>query len=213
MTLDYNAVLAQEVAHTRQQVRAGAITAEGAIKPLDDATRAYAEAQAEHYAALRNPPIALRNGALLDAAADTLMHDYLTWSHFDKMNIVENPILSDTQLKLRHKRETTLGDVYTGGKGDETIGRQRGGDGIKHRIYDFMTPNRDNALVPARYLTLYDALDNAGLTQRQREAIDLVYFEDLTQADAAERMGVTQQAVAKFVRAALRTLRVYMAQK
>ena len=39
------------------------------------------------------------------------------------------------------------------------------------------------------------AIDSAGLTERQAEALRLVYVEDLTQADAGERMGITQQAV------------------
>lgn len=209
MTQDYNATLAASIATVRQQVRSGAITEEQAIAPLDAATRAYALAQADHYARLHLPPVALRNSALLDRAADVLMNGYLSWSHFDKMNIVENPILSANQIKLRHRRESTLADVYTGGKGDETIGRHRGNDGIDRRVYDYMTPDKDAGLIPTEYLDLYDALDNAGLTQRQREAIDLVYFEGMTQADAAERMGVSQQAVALYARNAVDKLRKY----
>src|SRR5690625_4542643 len=70
-------------------------------------------------------PIQYRNQPLLDALADLLMYEYLTWSHADKMSIVDDPVLSDSQMKIRHRRETSLADVYTG-KGDHTIGRTRG---------------------------------------------------------------------------------------
>ncbi len=39
------------------------------------------------------------------------------------------------------------------------------------------------------------AIALAGLTERQAEALMLVYGEDLTQASAGERMGISQQAV------------------
>jgi len=40
------------------------------------------------------------------------------------------------------------------------------------------------------YIDLYDALENAGLTDRQRQAIDLVYFGNMSQEDARRIMGV-----------------------
>lgn len=43
---------------------------------------------------------------------------------------------------------------------------------------------------------LSQAIALAKLTARQAEALRLVYGEDLTQADAGERMGITQQAAA-----------------
>lgn len=47
-------------------------------------------------------------------------------------------------------------------------------------------------------LDLNDAIDKAKLSRRQAEAITYLYGCDLTQADAAIEMDVTQQAVAKF---------------
>src|SRR5699024_2023258 len=137
-------------------------------------------------------PIQYRNQPLLDALADLLMYEYLTWSHHDKMNIVENPILSKSQTSYRHHKELRLADVYTGGEGDATIGRRTDHDGVKRRVYDYMTPDRDMSLIPPEYLDLYDALDSAGLTDRQRQAIELVYFEGMTQEDAAKEMGVSR---------------------
>lgn len=44
-------------------------------------------------------------------------------------------------------------------------------------------------------IDIHKAIELAGLTDRQRQAIELVYFGELTQAEAGERMGITQQAV------------------
>lgn len=46
---------------------------------------------------------------------------------------------------------------------------------------------------------LTQAITLAKLTARQAEALRLVYGEDLTQASAGERMGITRQAVALYV--------------
>jgi RNA polymerase sigma factor (sigma-70 family) len=36
-----------------------------------------------------------------------------------------------------------------------------------------------------------------GLTERQRQIVELIYGEQLTQAEAAERLGISQQVVSK----------------
>ncbi|MBU9705899.1 DUF134 domain-containing protein [Paenibacillus sp. AK121] len=46
-------------------------------------------------------------------------------------------------------------------------------------------------------IDLHSAINSAGLTERQTEAIAWVYGVDLTQEKAAAIMGITQQAVAK----------------
>lgn len=43
------------------------------------------------------------------------------------------------------------------------------------------------------------ALAMAGLTKRQAEALRLVYGEDMTQASAGKRMGVSRVAVTQFI--------------
>lgn len=47
-------------------------------------------------------------------------------------------------------------------------------------------------------IDLNDAIDKAKLSRRQAEAVAILYGCDLTQADAADELNVTQQAVAKF---------------
>ncbi|WP_268327774.1 sigma-70 family RNA polymerase sigma factor [Bacillus inaquosorum] len=44
-------------------------------------------------------------------------------------------------------------------------------------------------------IDIHKALDLANLTDRQRQAIELVYFGELTQAEAGERMGISREAV------------------
>jgi predicted DNA-binding protein (UPF0251 family) len=51
-------------------------------------------------------------------------------------------------------------------------------------------------------IDLQTAIDRAGLTKRQREAIYCVYEMDLTQKDAGERMGIGQDVVSGHVSAA-----------
>jgi len=59
-------------------------------------------------------------------------------------------------------------------------------------------------------LDLARARFEAGLTERQKEALFYVYDLDMRQVDAAAEMGVTREAIAQFVRGAQkRILKVY----
>ena len=55
-------------------------------------------------------------------------------------------------------------------------------------------------------IDLSDAITRAGLTDRQAQAISLVYGKDLTQADAGLRMNASQQAVGNTLDAAIRKI-------
>lgn len=59
-------------------------------------------------------------------------------------------------------------------------------------------------------IILYDLLERAKLTGRQRQAIDLIYFEDMTQEDAADVICVGQDVISRHLKAGLRKLREYM---
>ncbi len=149
--------------------------------------------------------------SVLSRLAWYLVFDDMTDSHPDKMTREEYPIMSEHQSGVRRKREYTLSDIYTG-KNDETIGRYSDSEGIKRRVYDYMTPERDDYVIDTKYLDLYSAIDNAGLTARQREAIDLVYFEDMTQEDAGRAMGVNKSNVNEYIRYGLAKIRRKMTQ-
>ncbi|WP_339306885.1 sigma factor-like helix-turn-helix DNA-binding protein [Paenibacillus sp. FSL R5-0519] len=49
---------------------------------------------------------------------------------------------------------------------------------------------------------LHSAINSAGLTDRQTEAIAFVYGFDVTQAEAARQMGVSREAVTQLIEAA-----------
>ena len=143
-----------------------------------------------HYAIIGDFPAE----SVLSRLAWYIVFDEMTDKNEHKVAQEEYPILSEWQTEYRHGKESSKPDVYTG-KDDITIGRRTDHDGVKRRIYDYMTPERDMALVPTKYLDLYSALDNAGLTERQRQAIDLVYFEGMTQEAAGEVMGVKKNTI------------------
>ncbi len=48
-------------------------------------------------------------------------------------------------------------------------------------------------------IDIHKALELANLTDRQRQAIELVYFGELTQAEAGERMGISRISVREYV--------------
>lgn len=72
------------------------------------------------------------------------------------------------------------------------------------------------ALVNRQYMGDYDAIviladlataiAKANLTQRQRQALELVYVEDLTQAEAGRRMGLAQNTVSEALDRALEAI-------
>lgn len=47
------------------------------------------------------------------------------------------------------------------------------------------------------FLDIKNALEKAKLTDRQIEIITLVYIEDMSRVDVAERLGVSQQSISK----------------
>lgn len=55
-------------------------------------------------------------------------------------------------------------------------------------------------------IDLHTAIDHAGLTDRQRQALELVYFEDLTQEEAGKRMGLDKRGVNNLLDRALEAI-------
>lgn len=55
-------------------------------------------------------------------------------------------------------------------------------------------------------IDLHRAIELANLTARQRQALTLVYYEDLTQAEAGKRMGLAQNTVSEAVERALESI-------
>src|SRR5690606_5783163 len=182
---------------------------------LDRATSEYALAQAEHYhteqAKGKNPPIPLRDSNALNNCADLILYEELSWSHADKMSIVEYPILSTDQEALRNAKYTPHSDLQYGdrrytGRRKTHFTDDKGTPQVRNsRIVDPHDPTIERVI---EYTDLYDALDNAGLTGRQRQAIGLVFFENMTQEQAAEVMNVShRRIVGRYVDNALKKIK------
>lgn len=216
---DYNAKLMQDYENLRDKIKRGMLPLVARNPAIDKATREYVDAQTDLFARKRDsgqfPPIQLRDSYILSRFADLVMYEELKWSHPDKMTIVDYPILSEEQESSRQEKFRPNSDLQYGDR--RYMGRRK-----THFTDDYGAPQVRNSRVVdpydptidaiGDYLDLYDALDNAGLTERQREAIDLVFFENMTQEEAAEEMSVSRRAVGFFIDAALKKLRKYLSE-
>lgn len=215
--LDYNEKLAKDIEVIRDKVKRGMLPLVARNPELDRAASEYALAQAEHYhteqAKGKNPPIPFRDSTALHKCADLIMYEELKWSHPDKMSIVEYPIMSDRNEQSYFEKYTAHSDLQYGdrrftGRRKSHFTDDKGAPQVRNsRIVDPFDPTIERVI---ENIDLYDALENAGLSDRQRQAIDLVYFENMTQEQAAEVMGVSQPAVKKHIDISLRNLREYL---
>src|SRR5690625_2299871 len=218
-TTDYNAKLAQDYADISAKVRGGMLPLVARIPAIEKAVSAYVLAQDAHYEELRRKaetgggvtpeavPIQLRDATALHRMADLILHEELTWSHPDKMSIVEYPVMSDRQTQTYYEGNTHKGDLKFGdlrflGRRKTVVERKDGSHGVSfNRVLNEGNGEEDAA--DAR-IDVQRALDSAGLTDRQREAIELVYFgndgEGMTQEEAGEIMGISQKNVNKHLR-------------
>ena len=215
--LDYNEKLAKDIEVIRDKVKRGMLPLVARNPALDRATSEYALAQAEHYhteqAKGKNPPIPLRDSDTLHKCADLVMYEELKWSHPDKMSIVEYPIMSDRNEQSYFEKYTTHSDLQYGDR--RYTGRRKthftddhGAPQVRNsRIVDPNDPTIERLI---DYLDLYDALENASLTDRQRQAINLVFFENMTQEAAADVMGIRRQVMARHLDAGIAKLHEYM---
>lgn len=207
---DYNETLRNRYEELRKQTRAGTLSLDDRIKAIDEAVSDYVAAQDEDFeykhAKGGHVPIQLRNDSLLDLMADLLMHEYLTWSHPDKMSIVDDPILSDSQTWERRKSnvmvdEISVGDIRFLGK-RKVMSNMTNDDGeftdgeptytTVRRILQFREDEYDVA--DARMI-VHGLLEKAKLTDRQAEAIRLIYWEDMTQEQASDVMGIGDRSL------------------
>lgn len=219
MTNDYNAKLAQEYEIIKDKVSRGMLPLIARNPAVDKAISEYVTAQAEYFEKKRSNggymPIPFRNSFVLDRFADLIMYEELKWSHPDKMTIVDYPIISDDQLTVRQEKQRPVSEIQFGDK--RYLGRRKthftddnGAPQVRNsRVIDPYDPTIEAV---GDYLDLYDALENAGLTERQREVIDLVYFDNMTQEAAADVLGVRKHTVNEHIEKCLRKLNDYLTQ-
>lgn len=217
MTKDYNEKLTEDYAEIKRKVERGMLPLVARNPAIDKSVTEYALARADHYHAEqakgKTPPIPFKDSAALEKYADLILYEELTWSHPDKMSIVEYPVMSDTQAEEREDKYRPHSDLQYGDR--RYLGRRK-----SHFTDDKGAPQVRNSRVASPldpsivavedYADLYTALEQAGLTGRQRQAIDLVYFEDMTQAEAAEAMDIRQHTVSEYISAGLTKLRDYL---
>ena len=217
ITIDYNAKLAQDYETIKDKVKRGMLPLIVRNPAIDKSTSDYVLAQAEMYDTKRmggkSAPIPYRDSDALDRFADLIMYEELKWSHPDKMTIVEYPVTSDRYEQSYFEKYTLHSDLQYGDR--RYTGRRKthftddnGAPQVRNsRVIDPRDPEIERI---GDYIDLYDALENAGLTARQREAIDLVYFENMTQEDAAEEMGVSKSNVNEYLKFAYEKLKKFL---
>lgn len=213
----YNEELTKEYGIISAKVKRGMLPLVARNPAIDKATQAYSEAQSKHHETLRATPISFGEDYALERFADLVMHEELTWSHADKMSLVEYPIMSDNQEKLRRGKYTPNSDLQYGDRRFE--GRRKTSFMDKYGSPQVRNPRVANPSDPVidevgEYDELYEALDNAGLTERQSEAIELLYYGNegtgMEAKDVALVMGITRQAVELYAKNATRKLYEYM---
>lgn len=153
------------------------------------------------------------DSSVLERLATLVLRDEIDDPHADKMTLEEYPIMSDNQRERRKKRYVFAEEVIFD---DRRFNGRRSShhtdeDGTTHVAKMPITlpndPAYDSALMQ---IIVQEALDNARLTERQRQAITLVYYEDKTQEQAAAIMGVRRQVAMRYHDAGLRKLHVYL---
>lgn len=203
---DYNRI--------RTQVKEEDLPFPARNQAIDEAVSAYVLAQDSEFerkkASGSKPPIAFRDANMLDRFANLILHEDLTWSHPDKMSIVEYPVMSGVQERRRAEKATLhseLGyrDRQANGRVKRNYTDNQGGMRVSNNRLPF--PMADDVYSDEETgIDVLTLLDNAGLTDRQREAVELCYFDELTQMQAAERMGVRQHTISEHVELALTKL-------
>lgn len=210
--VDYNARLAEKHEALRGKVESGMLPMVARLPLIEEAVSEYVIARDEHLSRLHNPPIAFRDDFALHKMADLVLHEELTWSHPDKMSIVEYPIMSDRQRMLRNRDTMSIGDIEYGDR--QHNGRKKSfytDSTGSMRVINPLMANEDMEVFDEAVtkVDLHEAIEKANLTERQKEALFFVYIEDMTQEEAGEVMGLShRRIVGKYIDVALDKIRL-----
>jgi len=211
---DYIEKLRKDYDEIADKVKRGMLPLVARIPEIDKAVRDYVEAQDAHFESMREKgghvPIQYRDSHMLDKFAELIMYEELTWSHPDKMSIVGYPIMSDWQAKERRDKTSFPGEIthddrqFNGRRKGYSVGKSGEINVTNHRM-----PNLEDSGIEALEgeITVAELLEGAKLTDRQQQAIELVYFEDMTQEQAAKVMGIHRANVNEYIRHGLMKIR------
>lgn len=160
-----------------------------------------------HYAQIGQWPVE----SVLTRLAWYIVFDEMTDPHPDKVSREEYPVLSKSQEK-RRQREVPSKNVYFDKRdyvGFRTVyekdDREGSGRVRKYPIYNEASDKKAEKHVTG--IDVMELLNNANLTERQREAIKLTFFDGLTQEQAAKVLGVQKSTINEHLTIALRKLR------
>lgn len=183
------------------------------IKIIDHITIEYALKHAEVYEQSDQAHINYKDDILLGKLGDLILREYLKWSHPDKMSIVEYPFTSESQEEERRKRYCLVPDVIFGDRranGKRTTSHtDEDGNVTSSKGYITIAENEEYSRADIRMI-VRDALANADLTQRQKEAIYLVFYKRMTQEEAGEFLGIRKHTINEHLEIALGKLRKYL---
>lgn len=211
---DYVAKLRKDYEEIADKVERGMLPLVARNPVIEKAVSEYVLAQDEDFERRRKKggyvPIQFRDSNMLDKFADLIMYEELTWSHPDKMSIVKYPVMSDWQAKDRREKTSFPGEItyddrqFNGRRKGYSVGKSGEINVTNHRM-----PNLEDSGIKALEdkITVAELLERAKLTDRQRQAIELVYFEDMTQEQAAKVMGVKRSTVETLLRRSIKKLR------
>lgn len=210
---DYIEKLRKDYEEIADKVKRGMLPLVARIPAIDKAVRDYVEAQDAHFESMREEggyvPVQYRDSHMLDKFAELIMYEELTWSHPDKMSIVEYPVMSDWQAKERREKTSFPGEIthddrqFNGRRKGYSVGKSGEINVTNHRM-----PNPEDSGIKALEdkITVAELLERAKLTDKQRQAIELVYFEDMTQEQAAKIMGVKKHTVSEHIKKSIKKL-------
>lgn len=140
-----------------------------------------------------------------------VVFDEMTDTHPDKMTREEYPIMTETQ-RLRRFNEIPTKNVYFNGRdfvGSVKTCEKKDTDDTgrinKRPIYSTLSDEEKEA--KDTEIDVMKIIDKAKLTERQKEAIELVYFEGLTQSEAAKRMRISQPNVSSYIDYSLKKMK------
>ena len=211
---DYVKKLRKDYKEIADKVERGMLPLVARNPVIEKAVSEYVLAQDEDFERKRKKgghvPIQFRDSNILDRFADLVMYEELTWSHPDKMSIVEYPVMSDWQAKERRDKTSFPGEIthddrqFNGRRKGYSVGKSGEINVTNHRM-----PNLEDSGIKALEgeITVAELLEGVKLTDRQRQAVELVYFEDMTQEQAAKVMGVKRATVETLLRRSIKYLR------
>lgn len=130
----------------------------------------------------------------LEQYADYLLADYLRDYSPYKSSKTEYPIVSERSQETYMSRTHPANDAVINSASSDVA------------VYDVFEGYNVYLDDPSLY-DVHLAIELAGLSPRQRDAIELLYFEEMYQDEAAEHLGVTQQRISTLHREALAKLR------